>query len=234
MRRHLLLTAVLGIAVMLAGCDAGLPEGNPVESKSVVNPVESAKCEMTADGMLDEGCWNRRAVAMTGFVDGKGSAAPAEADTTVLVTYDKANLLVAVICHEPRTDKIKATVTERDGAIYGEDCVEVYVDPTNARDGSYYGFFVAPNGTVYDRTQDGGWSGEWNSGAKVIDGKAWVAELAIPFKTLGIEPEAGDKIGVMVARNRVCDLVKSQYTTLVPCNNEAKDTSVYPVVQLKD
>ena len=48
---------------------------------------------------------------------------------------------------------------------------------------------------------------------------------------MGVTPKAGHKLGVMVARNRKACV--SQYMTLVPCNNEAKDTTKYPVLELK-
>ena len=229
----LALCAVVG----LTGCRAltgaggiGLGRGELVKSKGAVNTVKMADGAITADGALDEAAW-KSAVAMSGFVRGPD---PAEVKTRVLVTYDKANLYVAVVCQEPNTDKLDTDTTERDGEVWTDDCVEIHIDPSNEKQGTtgYYGFFVTPKNVVYDRTEDGNWSSaEWKSGARVVDGKGWVAETVLPFKMMGVAPKAGHKLGVMVARNRKAGV--SQYMTLVPCNNEAKDTTKYPVLELK-
>jgi len=226
------------VALGAAGCTAlsgagggiGLGKGELVKSKGAVNAVKMAGGAITPDGKLDEAAW-KSAAAMSGFVRGPD---PAVVKTRVLVTYDKDNLYVAVVCEEPNTDKLDVDTTERDGEVWTDDCVEVYIDPNNEKQGTtgYYGFFVTPKNVVYDRTEDGNWSnGAWKSGARVVAGKGWVAEVAVPFKIMGVTPKPGHKLGLMVARNRKAGV--SQYMTLVPCDNEAKDTTKYPVFELK-
>jgi len=215
------------------GCGGvGLGRGKLVKSKdaSAANPMPKASGAITADGKLDEGAWNR-AVALTSFIHGSN---PPAVKTRVLVTYDAANLYVAVACEEPDTDKLETDVTERDGEVWTDDCVEIYIDPSNEKQGTtgYYGFFVTPTNVVYDRTEDGNWSStDWKSGARVVAGKGWVAETVLPFKMMGVQPKAGHKLGVMAARLRKAGV--SEYMTLVPCDNEAKDTTKYPVLELK-
>ena len=209
------------------GCSgAGLGRGELVESKSAVNDVPMAAEAITVDGKLNDAAW-AKATALSDFV--RGPDRP-KVKTRLLVTYDATNLYVAVVNEEPDTGDLVTSATKRDGEVWGGDCVEVYVDAWNSKDGDYYGFFVTPKNVVYDRSKDGSWSGEWTSATNVVAGKAWVAELAIPFKTLGIKAKKGHKIGVMVARNRKPG--GGSYVTLVPCDNEAKNTAKYPTLKL--
>jgi len=241
-RKGVIVLLVLVLAVM-TGCrtlnvDSGkssglaLDRGCEVKSKSVdvVNPVAMAGGPVKPDGELGEAAW-KKAVAMTGFIAG---ADQPKVRTRVLVTCDKQNLYVAVVSEEPKTGDIIAKGTdENPDQVWRDDCVEVYVDPRNEKQGTrgYYGFFVNPNGAAYDRTRNGAWDGEWTRGARVLKGTGWTAELAIPFKTMGIEAKKGHKLGLMVARSRKPD--GGGYYTLVPCGNEAKDTTKYPVLELK-
>jgi len=223
---------LFGGASSECGCEGlGLGRGETVKSKAAVNPVSMASDAITPDGKLDEPAW-KNAPALTDFI--RGSDRP-EVKTRALLTYDKDNLYVAVVCEEPNTDKLVTKATQRDeDQVWSDDCVEIYVDPTNDKQGTsgYYGFFVTPKNVVYDRTDDGNWSSDaWKHGANVVPGKGWVAEVAVPFKVMGVTPKAGHRLGLMVARIRKAGV--SQYMTLVPCNNEAKDTTKYPVLELK-
>ena len=261
MRRTLVLVVVLGVLVGVTGClqvqgtlgpgptppgpgptvetptvetpaaVPGLPEGKMVASKNAVNAVPMAAAPIKADGVLDEPAW-KTAVAMTDFVLGRDKS-PVQAK--VLLTWDKDNLYVAVINDEPMTDKLVTQIKDREGAVWEDDSVEVYVDPENTKAGDntdYSGFFVSAANVVYDRRQSEAWTAPWTSGTKVIAGKAWVAELAIPWKSLEVTPKVGHKFGLMVARDRKAG-GKSEDIYLVPCGEEAKDTSTYPTFELK-
>jgi len=227
--------AASAAAGMLAGCGGGMmmsggamPTGTPVASKDAVNTVPMAAAPVTVDGVLDEAAW-RKAIAMSDFVLGNSDKPPVQ--SRVLLTHDKDNLYVAVINDEPMTAQLTTKATERDGNVWGDDSIEIYVDPSNAKSGAYMGFFVSAANVVYDRQRREAWNGEWTSAVKVHDGKAWVVEVAIPWKTLEATPSAGHTLGLMVARNRVIGgPVRTLY--LVPCRAEAKDTDVYPVLKL--
>jgi len=194
--------------------------------------VPKADKPVKIDGTLNEPAWDN-AVAIGDFVEGKGQKA--QVDTRVLATYDSDNLYLAVICEEPNTDKLVAKATERDGSVWGDDCVEFYLDPSNAKQPkNYFAFFANCKNVVYDRAGDPNWSGQWTSATTVIPDKAWIVEVAIPFKTMNVSSAgAGHKLGLMVQRDRKAGLEKPQALFLIPCNKEAKNTAVYPVLQLK-
>lgn len=94
-----------------------------------------------------------------------------------------------------------ATLTERDGPLYNEEVVEVFVDPVGDLE-SYFEIEVNPLNAVCDlvirRTRSGlrkdfGWDCEGMRTSVEIGDGWWTAELAIPFTSLTAEPpKAGD------------------------------------------
>ncbi len=223
--------------VVAAGCQtgqvgkAGLPEGKLVADKDAGTiAVAAATVPIVVDGKLTEAAWHD-AIAMTDFISGR-SGKPA-VPTRLLVTYDQNNLYLGVINSEPSTDKLVAKAEKRDGNVWGDDSDEIYLDPKNEKGRNYYGFFVNSKNVVYDRQRVEAWDGEWTSGTSVLPGEAWTVEVAIPWKTIGVTPKPGHKFGLMVARNHHADRSRAQQYYVVPCGAEAKNTSVYPVLELR-
>lgn len=241
MRRTGVVIVLVSLAAGVVGCQwvqgvlmgrsgDGMPTGVPVQDKAAVNGLPAADTPVKVDGVLDDDAWEK-AIAMSGFVLGDGGAPTVQ--SRVLITCDAANLYVAVINDEPNTDKLVTKATERDGNVWSDDSVEIYVDPANEKGSDYRGFFVSAANVVYDRRRVEAWDAEWTSATKVLPGTAWIVEIAIPFKALGVTPKVGHQLGLMVARNRLAAGGTDRSMYLVPCNNEAKDTSVYPVLELK-
>lgn len=163
-------------------------------------------------GKLDDPGWNK--VESIFLVDaihgGKGRF-----KTEVRVLYDDRFLYVGFRCED---DYIWGTVTERDGEIWNQECVEVFLNPANAGH-QYYEINVSPKNIIYDsvilnnRTQKQPFAKfigfpEWNAAemstsvfaAGELDlpggGRGWTAEFAIPFNVLfgaaNIPPKSGD------------------------------------------
>lgn len=204
--------------------------GKLVTDKETTIGILQAKKPLQIDGLLTDDAW-ADAVTLGDFVYGRSSKP--EVDTKVLVTYDSNNLYIAVVNGEPNTSSLVTNATGRDGKVWGDDSVEVYVDPENKKQRDYYGFFVNAVNVIYDRRHQESWNGEWTSATSVQNRRCWIVEMAIPFKTMKISSKLGHKLGIMVARNRKAGLPKAQGLFIVPCNKEAKDTSSYPVFELK-
>ena len=83
----------------------------------------------------------------------------------------------------------KAEVRERDGQLWADDAIEVFIDPTNEHRVEYQ-FAVNAAGARTDlRDQGLAWNGEWEAAA-VVQAETWTATLAIPWQTLGLAPPA--------------------------------------------
>ena len=91
-----------------------------------------------------------------------------------------------------------ATLTERDGPLWEEEVVEVFLDPVGDLE-SYFEIEVNPLNAVLDLVlrrnrsgyvKDFAWRCEGLRSAVAKTGAAWTAELAIPFRSLVAQPPA--------------------------------------------
>ena len=146
------------------------------------------------DGVCDEPAW-AAAPWQTGFLSAssaaEGAPRPVAVQTRFKVLYDDDALYVAVECDEPNPDKLVARYTEHDQDVYGDDCVELFMDP--AGEGRYYQHFcINSNGAWYDDSgADYGlvhaklWECPLQTGTKVdAAAKKWGVEVRIPFAAL--------------------------------------------------
>jgi hypothetical protein len=134
------------------------------------------------DGMLADEAWSDSARTPQ-FVKTDNSSV-AEQSTTARIGFDDYYLYVAFDCQDTDPAAIAMQATERDGAVYHDDCVELFVDPTGKRE-SYRHFIVNAAGTVYDEaTIDPSWDGWWQAAVQRHP-RGWTAELCIPLVALG-------------------------------------------------
>ena len=93
---------------------------------------------------------------------------------------------------------VKALVEDRDGSVYGEDCVGYFLQP-DPDEMTVYQIYVNPLGTVFDQkitfdetmwyTADREWDGEYAVATQRTDDR-WSVEIAIPLEQLGGDIEA--------------------------------------------
>jgi len=150
------------------------------------------------DGNLNDACWLNAAVA-TGFYNFH-SRGEAKCQTIVRLLYDNQNLYLAYKCLEPELDKLKVEVTERDGSVFGDDSVELFIDPINTDEArvARKAFHILMNsiGTVDDRAAGyvEGNKKSWNPDYPIKAGRGkdfWTLELALPFTDLFQGPQMG-------------------------------------------
>jgi len=138
---------------------------------------------------LDDACWTE--AQRVSFLE-NDTGEPAEVMTEVMVAYDKNNFYVAFVCNEPELDKLQGSITQRDGKVWTEDELEIFLD-TNCDKRSCFQFRINSLGTQYDGKKGvkrGRWDISWNASWEAKTGRnkdSWVAEFAIPFKELGLE-----------------------------------------------
>jgi hypothetical protein len=155
------------------------------------------------DGALDEPVWGKAEVGE--FVEiGLGRA---EATTRVRLAYDDKSFYFAFECEEPLAEKLPGWWRQfgHDGALYAQDCVEIFLDPVgdlgqayhficSALPNSYYeeafGLHKDPLHPLYNK-DDRSWDGAWSYAGRIdAAGKRWFVEVAVPFATLGAPPPA--------------------------------------------
>jgi hypothetical protein len=150
------------------------------------------------DADLGDPAW-AAAQALTPFwILGRPTAARQQ--TVARLTWDDLALYVSVHCLDAKPDSILSVVRQRDGEVYRDAAVELFLQPPGER---YYHLAVNSIGTQYDEigaNAPTGWNPDWESRARVVaDG--WVAEVRIPFASLGVAtPAAGDVWRLNVCR----------------------------------
>lgn len=185
-------TAILPLAVaLLLGVSADAAEGGKLLS------VASARTAPTIDGQLQTNEWDSFA-AGTGFEALHGGGV-AELQPVFYVTFDTNRFLVAIRVPRGPGGKLRSNTTERDGALYNDDSLEIFLQPDP--DGTtYYQFAVNAGGTALDaKGQDRGWNAVWDVRAKSTSA-SWSAEFAIPWKAVGCARAPG-MVGFNIAWN---------------------------------
>ena len=155
----------------------------------------------TIDGKLDDPCWGPECLVLGDFVlPDMSDFAPAQ--TTARICYDDSRLHMAVVCEEPNVAGMKAFHTERDTALWRDDCVEIFID-TNHDRATFHQFIVNSKGAIYDKPPDG--DASWDSGAEaaaLVGEERWTIEISIPFSDLGGAVKPGDVWGFEIGRER--------------------------------
>lgn len=152
----------------------------------LVSPTDSL---VVVDGELTEAVWQRADVAGNFIQNYPNDTLPAYNRTDVRMTYDQANLYIAVICFDKdRTKPFIASSLKRDFEWDQNDNFTVYLDPFGDRINGFT-FNVTPLGVEREGQLYNGervaseWDNKWRSAVKVYPDR-WQAELMIPLKTI--------------------------------------------------
>ncbi len=172
----------------------------------IVVPKTKNPPRIDGDFTFDE--W-KDAAGFTGFID-LSKRTLAERQTSVLLTYDDKNLYIATFAPLPGELPLKSTVDKRDGAVYGDDAIEIYLDPQNTRKSDQLVQFVGNSGGYFldIKNGDSNWNGNWQYKSGMVGNwrsfgqTYWVTELALPFDALGRStPQNGEQWTANFARS---------------------------------
>ncbi|MBN2312258.1 MAG: DUF4091 domain-containing protein [Candidatus Hydrogenedentes bacterium] len=159
----------------------------PDEGRAAVPFVVPGMEPPAIDGRVSVEEW-ARAGQIDGFVENLHGGAPAAA-TRAWAGHDVESLYIAVVCEEPALSEVTSrTFSKRDGAVWNNECIEVFVDPQADR-ASYIHFLVDILNQRHDALGSDyyGYNPDWQSAVTQGDGQ-WAVEMAIPFLALGTPP----------------------------------------------
>jgi hypothetical protein len=181
---------------------AACGEAWAVESiAEVLPPAQRVRERITAvraetppviDGHLDEEVWSRAAVIRDlRQVEPVQGAAPSE-DTLVRILYDEEALYLGIRSFDRDPGAMIRTALGRDSNQRGDARILIMLDPFQERRTGYM-FSINPNGSLFDGlVEEGqGFRQEWDAiwfGESSIDEEGWIAEVAIPHKSLNFDP----------------------------------------------
>ncbi|MBN2310025.1 MAG: DUF4091 domain-containing protein [Candidatus Hydrogenedentes bacterium] len=181
------------IALLASALLPALGAAHAIDAPPALLAIGRAPEAPHVDGRLDDACWAGAACAPV-FVDWQ-SGQPVDVQSSVRTAWDEQALYVAFACTEPYLERLVANTTERDGAVWTDDCVELFLRPNG--EGGYVHLMVNSAGVLRDEGREGH---EWNSAALAaadvpgLEGspEGWTAELAIPWADLGGPPAPGN------------------------------------------
>ena len=156
------------------------------------------------DGKLDDAVWQKAEVISDYYAYNSDELAKNQSVARIL--YDDAHLYIGVKCMLTKGRKPKGAMHPHDsGKVWGDDCVEIMIDPGNTRS-DYYQLVMNAYGATFDCSrlqggahEDDGWNGEWVGEAHIGDGY-YSIEMAIPYHNLGMTGDIGYTWGINLCR----------------------------------
>ena len=146
------------------------------------------------DGVLDDAVW-KEATRVTEFYQSVPvEGAEASEATEAFLAYDSDMLYVGVRLYDREPDAIVARELREDEEMINDDIFTVAIDSMLDRKNAFI-FYMNALGTKGDARIENNtsfrfeWDGIWY-GAAGRDDKGWIAEYAIPFKTLSMDADA--------------------------------------------
>lgn len=209
--RHLLLTITLSLffCIFLAAY-----EDNQSLYQLRIQQMTSGSIQL--DGVLDELAWQNTEVAGDFWQKFPRDGVRAQKKTEVRMTYDDKFIYVGTVCYDS-TNYVIQTL-KRDADYWDSDGIAITLDPVNEKT---YGFIfgVSPYGVQMEGlvNSSGGervseeWDNRWYVEVR-RHADHWVAEMAIPFKTLRYEDNK-NVWGINFIRN---DTQSNEYHTWAP------------------
>jgi hypothetical protein len=158
------------------------------------------------DGKLKEESWSRASV-VTGFIQNEPRPGePASEQTEARVLYDNENIYFGFVTKESRMDGLVINELDKDFTTSTADTIEVILDTFHDERNGYL-FSTNAAGAKYDaqminegRATDQDWDGIWY--VRTSRGKdSWIAEMAIPLKTLKFQTAGIQTWGINFHRN---------------------------------
>ena len=146
------------------------------------------------DGVLDDALW-KEATRVTKFYQREPvEGAEVSEATEAFLAYDSDMLYVGVRMYDREPDAIVARELREDEEMINDDIFTVAIDSMLDRKNAFL-FYLNALGTKGDARIENNtsfrreWNGIWY-GAASRDDKGWIAEFAIPFKTLSMDVNA--------------------------------------------
>jgi hypothetical protein len=214
-------TATPAKAVQPKPAAAPMPEPTEAEKGKPFAVVAMMSKPVVLDGQI-EAAWGEPIPGpFVDTLDGK----PVDWQTKVWLLYDKTNFYIAARMAEPDMSELVCLVEDRDGDVWQDDAMEIFIDPTNTlKEDLYYHIMVNAAGVVADRQgapdsmgADWAWDAEGIK-AKAFKGKDyWSFEMAVPLAAMEVKEVApGQRWAVNFCRTRHGNLMESAWANTGP------------------
>jgi hypothetical protein len=175
----------------------------PAQERKII--ARRASVKPGADGTLPPEAWQD--VPAVEFEPYRTTSSRMSADTRTFarVLYDDENLHARYECGEPNPENMRLTPVPRDGNVWRQDEVEIFLNPEGSGR-KFMHFMAAPvRDAMYDERKgyiedqldprlaeaDITWSPGWTCAHSIDrENKRWTLEMTIPFRSLGVKTPA--------------------------------------------
>ena len=189
--------------------------GSAQEYGPPVLVIPRAKKSPVMDGVFSREEWEVAAELVNFSSVSDHKLAPVQ--TRAYVTYDDANVYVAVRSPVLPGVPLAVDCTMRDDNVWQDDATQIYLTVPS---GNRFLFIGNSIGTIFDRKYQKGiksdvtWNGDWKYGTDVADG-VWTAEVSLSFEEMEVKPPAeGETWRLNVTRDRAEPQNLSAWPTL--------------------
>jgi Domain of unknown function (DUF5916)/Carbohydrate family 9 binding domain-like len=211
-RPHILQIFVLSGA--LGATAYAAPQGAPTQLTRSAQ-VTRTTAPIAIDGSLDEPIWST-APKIGELIQRQPDTGQSPSERTeVTLLRDASNLYIGITAYDSQPDAIIGSQMARDASLAADDRIEILLDTFRDRRSAFY-FATNPVGALVDGLAFSNgqlnteWDAIWNVRTRHTGG-GWVAEFAIPFKSLGF-PADQDVWGFNVARTIYRKLEDDRWT----------------------
>ena len=167
--------------------------------------------EITIDGRLDEAAWSAAPMAKDFLQNEPREGEPSAELSEVRVLYDGQNIYFGAYLHDSKVKQVVVTDLKKDFSGDGGDTFAIVLDTFHDERNGYI-FTTNPAGAKQDaqminegRETNSNWDGVWYVKTSATD-DGWIAEIAIPFRTLKFREDEVQTWGVNFHRNLRSDV----------------------------
>ena len=179
---------LLAFLFIITGTSIGVAQNISDFQKQFQLNITATSTEIKIDGLLEEPIWK---MAQKVSIDNKkypNNIGKPQQATEAMCTFDDKNMYFAFIVHSKGDQLIKSL--KRDVGYEGSDGISIVLDPLNQKTNGFFFVLTASNVQSEDQLSSSSedkpswsWDTRWYSATKIYE-DYWIAEIAIPFKSL--------------------------------------------------
>ncbi len=188
----------------------GSPAKNDInyETAHLERRIKAVKTseKIAVDGTLDEAAWANAPIAGDFLQSEPKEGEPSAELSEVRVLYDSQNIYFGAYLHDSKVGNIVVTDLKKDFSREDGDMFELILDTFHDERNGYI-FSTNPAGAKADaqminegRETNSNWDGVWYVKTSIVD-DGWIAEIAIPFRTVKFRENEVQNWGVNFHRN---------------------------------
>jgi hypothetical protein len=182
------------LSIAIPSLAQDLPPGGT--NKTVPAQRVEADSAPIIDGNLSDPAWESAGVIDQLYQRQPNVGDPATERTVIRILYDEDNLYFGIYAYDNNPDEIAVRAMSRDGNMFSSDNIFIKLDPVQTRRNGYSFQVSAAGGRRDGLLQNNAnaiyeWNSIWDAEVQIVE-DGWIAEIAIPFRSVSYDPDMSD------------------------------------------